>query len=242
MVLAKDAKRKSILVLVRADTGAQRDLAVGLATWFHRRRDRLEGNAADLGNCQAALQLTTIHLLTADGGRPVDREVLRLAGVVNQDDLLLNLLARNEVVILGRVGADRPGDPRQRWAVIVLKFVLYPGPGAQAARKPCGPPTTPGIDAVEALDLEVISVLIQSVLGAVVEHPCAEQASQVLPILWFLRLIRFGTKIDGGEFREQGLTGDITCKPMPPTPEGAVHGGAELHHRNRHLSVFRPGA
>ena len=57
-----------------------------------------------------------IHLLAADRGGPGCREILGMAGIVDQDDLLLDLLAGAEVVVLCGVGPagrrSRPGSGR----------------------------------------------------------------------------------------------------------------------------------
>src|ERR1035441_10202993 len=184
----------------------------------------LEWNESDLGNGQAALHLALIHFLAADRGGPGCREVLWLAGIVDQDDLLLDLLAGAEVVVFCGICPRRAGDPRQRRAVDLLEGVLHPGPGAQTARQTRGSPTAPRIYAIELLDLVVVSVIIQAVLGTRVEHPAAEQVVKILPILWFLGSIGVRAKIDGSEFRQQRLAGDIALKPVGPAPERAVHG------------------
>src|SRR5438309_1725687 len=69
-----------------------------------------------------------------------------------------------------------------------------------------------------------------------------KNAVKKLAVLWLLRGIRVVAGVDGAELRQQGLAGDIAGEAIAPSPERAVHRGAELDHRNRHLTLARPVA
>ena len=93
------------------------------------------------------------------------------------------------------VRPNRAGDPRQGRAVVLLEHVLDARPSAQATRQTRGPPTAPGVGAKELLDLVHVGVLIQAVLGAVGEHPAAEQVVKMLPVIGLLGSIGAAAKV-----------------------------------------------